>query len=173
MGSRGKIQPSTQLFCIHKHGWNCAEDSLIKRTTFNTQSLKPKGTKSITYYIKSTASMVETWTSNPIFFILLSSVFELQDLAASKECALFRTWTTPVQYDRGLIASIDCSASNGEVFWGFWQEQVAHACAKSWEEALRKNWQSYVTLAAALLQPLLSRVRSCLAPKPSRLHLRC
>ena len=104
MGSHGKIQPSTQLFCIHKHGWNCAEDSLIKRTTFNTQSLKPKGTKSITYYIKSTASMVETWTSNPIFFILLSSVFELQDLAASKKCALFRTWTTPVQYDRGLIA---------------------------------------------------------------------
>ena len=38
-----------------------------------------------------------------------------------------------------LIASIDCYASNGEVFRGFWQEQVAHACAKSWKKRSAKT----------------------------------
>ena len=181
MGSHRKIQLSTHLCGIHKHGWKHADESLIK--TYNIQhSISQTQTNELNY-IKSTASMVGTWTSNPIVFILLSSVFELQDLAASKERALFTTWTTQCvlynevgdtwlsKYDRGLIASIDWNASNVEVFWGFWQEQVAHVCAKS--SQIYKKLQSYMTLAAALLQRLLSRVRSCLVPKPSRLHLRC
>lgn len=177
-----KIQLSTHLCGIHKHGWKHAEESFIK--TYDIQhSISQTQTNEINYYIKSTASMVETWTSNPIVFILLSSVFDLQDLTASKERPLFTTWTTQCvlynevgdtwlsKYDRGLKASIDWNASNVEVFWGFWQEQVAHVCAKS--SQIYKKWQSCVTLAAALLQRLLSSVRSCLAPKSSRLHLRC